>query len=348
MISKSTNSPMSTQKFSFITLILFGALLLILILSLGVGAVWLEPQRVVMALLKPAAPGVSSADIAIVKDLRLARVLLVALVGGGLAASGAAFQGLFRNPLADPFIVGASGGAALGATIAIVSGAVWQFAGFSAVPLAAFVGALIAVSIVYAIAEIGGQSSPITLLLAGAALSTLLSAIVSLLMLMSDESLHTTFTWLMGGFSGKSWSHLWTSTPYIIIGTLVLWMLARPLDALASGDETAQSLGLPLKQTRGALVAAATLVTAAAVAASGIIGFVGLMAPHVARLIFGATHHRLIPASALIGAILLVLADDLARTILAPVELPVGIVTSIIGGAFFLYLLKSRQNLLRG
>jgi len=339
---------MNTKQFTLISIILVIVLAIIMLISLGVGAVSLEPSRVVAVLFNPTDPALKASDITIVKDLRLARVLLAALVGAGLAAAGAAFQGLFRNPLADPFVVGASGGAALGATIAIVSGATWAFAGFSAVPLAAFLGALGAVGLVYSISEVGGKSSVITLLLAGAALSTLLSAIVSLLMLMSDEDLRTTFSWLMGGFSGKSWSHLWTGAPYIIIGILVLWLLARPLDALASGDETAQSLGLPLKQTRGALVAAATLVTAAAVAASGIIGFVGLMAPHVARLIFGATHHRLIPASALIGAILLVLADDLARTILAPIELPVGIVTSILGGIFFLYLLKSRQHLLRG
>lgn len=338
---------MSTKRFTIISIILIIVLAAIMLTSLGVGAVYLPPARVATALFNPTSPTLSTADIAIVRELRLARILLAALVGAGLAAAGATFQGLFRNPLADPFVVGASGGAALGATIAIVGGLTWTFAGFSAIPLAAFLGALGAVGLVYSISEVGGRSSVITLLLAGAALSTLLSAIVSLLMLMSDEDLQTTFAWLMGGFSGKSWDYLWTSAPYIILGSLALWLMARPLDALASGDETAQSLGLPLKQTRGALVAAATLVTAAAVAGSGIIGFVGLIAPHAARLIFGATHHRLIPASAILGAILLVLADDLARTILAPIELPVGIVTSILGGIFFLYLLKSRQHLLR-
>ncbi len=339
---------MSTKRFTTIIIILIFVLAAIMLVSLGVGAVSVPPAQVITILLNPTDPSLSTANITIVRELRLARILLAALVGAGLAAAGAAFQGLFRNPLADPFVVGASGGAALGATIAIITGATWAFAGFSAVPLAAFIGALAAVALVYSIAEAGGRSSVITLLLAGAALSTLLSAIVSLLMLMSDKDLQTTFSWLMGGFSGKSWSHLWASAPYIIIGTLALWLLSRPLDALTLGDDTAQSLGLPLKQTRGVLVAAATLVTAAAVAGSGIIGFVGLIAPHAARLIFGAAHHRLIPASALLGAILLVLADDLARTIVAPLELPVGIVTSILGGVFFLYLLKSRQHLLRG
>jgi iron complex transport system permease protein len=291
---------------------------------------------------------VISTDLAIVRDLRLARVLLAALIGAGLAAAGAAFQGLFRNPLADPYVVGASGGAALGASLAIISGLTWRFAGFGPVPLAAFMGSLLAVFVVYFIAEIGGRASAIELLLAGAALSTLLSAITALLMMIRDSTLHEVFTWTMGGLSGRSWPHLLNSGPYLLLGLGALWFMARPLDALALGDETAESLGLPLAQARGALVAAASLTTAAAVAAGGIIGFVGLIAPHAARLLFGAAHHRLIPASALVGALLLVLADDLARTILAPIELPVGIVTSLLGGTFFLYLLKTRQQELRG
>jgi len=329
-------------------LLLIALLGLVIVLSLGVGAVSLPPGRVLDALLRPAAPSVRPTDVAIVRDLRLARVLLAAIIGAGLAVAGAAFQGLFRNPLADPYVVGASGGAALGASIAIVAGVTWRVAGFGPVPLAAFVGALLAVFLVYFIAEVGGESSAIALLLSGAALSTLLSAITSLLMLVRDSTLHEVFAWTMGGLSGRSWPHLWNSGPYMLIGLGVMWLLARPLDALACGDETAESLGLPLRQARGALVAAASLTTAAAVAAGGVIGFVGLVAPHAARLIFGAAHHRLIPASALIGALLLLLADDLARTVLAPIELPVGIVTSLLGGTFFLYLLKTRQRELRG
>jgi iron complex transport system permease protein len=315
-------------------------LALVLVLSLGVGAVFVPPGRVLNALLHPSDPGVKPTDIAIIRDLRLARVLLAALIGAGLAAAGAAFQGLFRNPLADPYVVGASGGAALGASIAIVGGMTWRIAGLGPVPLAAFVGSLLAVFLVYFIAEMGGGSSAVAL--------TLLSAITSLLMLVRDTTLHEVFAWTMGGLSGRSWPHLWNNGPYMLIGLGALWLLARPLDALAFGEETAESLGLPLSRARGALVAAASLTTAAAVATGGIIGFVGLIAPHAARLIFGATHHRLIPASALVGALLLLLADDLARTVLAPIELPVGIVTSLLGGTFFLYLLKTRQQELRG
>jgi iron complex transport system permease protein len=339
---------MSSRRFVFFVLLLFALLVLATVLSLGVGAVFLPPRRVLDALLHPSNPGVKPTDVSIVRDLRLARVLLAALIGAGLAAAGAAFQGLFRNPLADPYVVGASGGAALGATVAIVTGMTWRVAGLGPVPLAAFAGSLLAVSLVYFIAEMGGNASAIELLLAGAALSTLLSAITYLLMLVKDSTLHEVFAWTLGGLSGRSWPHLWNSAPYLLVGLGALWLLARPLDALACGEETAESLGLPLPRTQGALVAAASLTTAAAVAAGGVIGFVGLIAPHAARLLVGATHHRLIPASALMGALLLVLADDLARTVLAPVELPVGIVTSLLGGTFFLYLLKSRQQELRG
>lgn len=339
---------MSFRRFALFMVLLCALLTLAIVFSLGMGAVFLPPGRVVAVLLRPWDLDVKPTDIAIVRDLRLARVLLAALIGAGLAAAGAAFQGLFRNPLADPYVVGASGGAALGASLAIVTGLTWTFAGFGPVPLAAFLGSLLAVFIVYFIAEVGGKASAIQLLLAGAALSTLLTAITSLLMLVRDSTLHEVFTWTMGGLSGRSWPHLRNSAPYLLAGIATLWLLARPLDALAWGEETAESLGLPLRRTRGALVAAASLTTAAAVAAGGIIGFVGLVAPHAARLLFGAAHHRLIPASALMGALLLVLADDLARTVLAPVELPVGIVTSLLGGTFFLYLLKTRQQELRG
>lgn len=329
---------------------LSGLLVIALVLSLGLGAVPLAPGRVLAALATqtPWSGPVREVDVTIVWDLRLARALLAALIGAGLAAAGAAFQGLFRNPLADPFVVGASGGAALGATLAITAGLSWNLAGFGPVPLAAFVGALLAVAVVYAVAEAGGHAPAVALLLAGAALSTLLSAAVSLLMLLNDRALMEVFAWLMGSLGGRSWPHLQASAPYLLVGLGALWLLARPLDALACGEDTAQSLGLSLPQARGAVVAAASLTTAAAVAAGGIIGFVGLIAPHAARLLFGADHHRLVPASALLGALLLLLADDLARTVLAPVELPVGIVTALLGGPFFLYLLKTRQRELGG
>lgn len=323
---------------------LLGLLTVGIIASLAVGAVSLPLGRVIDILVRPAASSVDPMEATIVWEMRFGRVLLAAMIGAGLASAGAALQGLFRNPLADPFVVGASSGAALGATLAIIAGWQWGAAGFGPVPLAAFAGSMLAVIVVYGIAEMGGTTTAIALLLAGAALSTFLGAVVSLLVMLNDQNLYAVITWLLGGLSGRSWPHLKASIPYMAIGIGALWFLARPLDALAFGDETAQSLGLPLSWTRGIIIAAASLTTAAAVAAGGTIGFVGLIAPHAARLLVGASHARLIPASALLGALLLLLADDVARTALAPLELPVGIVTAMLGGPFFLYLLKTRQR----
>ena len=314
-------------------------LVLVIIASVAVGAVMLPLSRVMRALLQPTTPGVEATDAVIVWEIRFGRVLLAALIGAGLAVSGAALQGLFRNPLADPFVIGASSGAALGATLAIVTGV-------GPVSLAAFAGSLLAVAAAYGIAEIGGVVPATALLLAGAALNTFLSAIVSLVMLFNEQSTYAVLNWLLGGLSGRSWPQLRTSVPYMGVGLVVLWVLARPLDALAFGDETAQSLGLPLGWARIAIVAATSLTTAAAVAAGGTIGFVGLIAPHAARLLVGANHARLIPASALLGALLLLLADDVARTVLAPLELPAGVLTAALGGPFFLYLLKTHQRIL--
>jgi len=204
------------------------------------------------------------------------------------------------------------------------------------------------VAIVYTIAQVGGMASAITLLLAGAALSTVLSALVTLVMSVQNRDLHEVFAWILGGLSGRSWPHLAAVWLYITGGSLILWLFSRPLDALSMGEETAQTLGLPLSQARGVIVAGATITTAACVAAGGTIGFIGLIAPHVARLFVGANHARLIPVSALLGALLLILADDAARTMMAPLEIPVGVMTALFGGPFFLYLLKTRQRELGG
>jgi iron complex transport system permease protein len=339
---------MSQRGFVMWISILAFALLATLVVSLGVGAVSIPPGRVLGVFFNPTQSNLNSTDVAIVRDLRLARVLLAGLVGADLATAGAAFQALFRNPLADTYVIGASSGASLGATLAISLGLTWSLAGFAPVPLAAFTGALLAVFLVYSIAGGRGKTTVIGMLLAGAAVSTVLSSAVTLVMMMDNDSTHEIFAWLMGGFGSRSWPQLWSSAPYLVLGILALWLASRPLDALSCGDDTAQTIGLSLSKTRGFIVAAASLVTAAAVASSGTIGFVGLVSPHIARLLFGATHRRLIPASALIGALLTMLADDLARTLLAPVELPVGLITSIVGGIFFLYLIRSRQRETRG
>jgi iron complex transport system permease protein len=339
---------MSKVRYHWVILILVIFLLGTVVFSLGVGSVYIPAERVIGVLFNINRPAVQSTDFTIVMDLRLPRVVLAVLVGAGLAVAGAAFQALFRNPLADPYVIGASGGASLGATLAISMSLTWSFAGLGPVQLAAFGGALLTVLLVYLIAGGGDKTYSMGLLLAGAAMSTMLLALVSLIMLINAKDMREIFSWLMGGFNGRSWSTVWSSGPLMVLGIAALWLLSRPLDAISCGDEIAQSIGLSLSRARVGIVTAASLVTAAAVSASGAIGFVGLVAPHIARLIFGATHRQLIPASALIGAILTLLADDLARTVIAPVELPVGTITSLVGGVFFLYMLKTHQRELRG
>ena len=337
---RSENSDTAPAHRTLLLICLAFAVLFAMLASLAMGAVRLPADRLLAALLCRA--DADASDLSIVWDLRLPRTLLAGLVGASLSVAGAAFQGLFRNPLADPYVIGASSGAAFGATIAMSFGIGGAALGMGVLPLAAFVGALLTVGLVYVMAEAGSQSSVASLLLAGSALSAMLSAIVSFLLIWQEQPWFHVFNWLLGGFSGRSWHHLVIATPYLILGSVLLWMLARPLDALTGGDELATSLGLPLRFTRFLIVAAAGLIVAASVAVSGIIGFVGLIAPHCARWMSGAGHARLIPVSALLGALLLILADIAARTMLAPIEVPVGILTAALGGPFFLYLLRTR------
>jgi iron complex transport system permease protein len=308
-------------------------LLTLIIVSLGVGAVPLTPGQVIAAL----SGNATAAHEAIVWDFRLARILIVCLCGMALAAAGVGFQGLFRNPLADPFIVGASSGAALGAVISVLLSA--RLGQTIPIGLAGFVGAIVAVFIVYGLAETSSYGSIAGLLLAGAALSTMLSALVSLVLLLNDRVMQEVFAWMLGGFSGRSWPHLRQIVFIVPLGTGILWLMSRPLDALAAGEESAATLGLNVRQTRFIIIIGASLLTASAVAAGGIIGFVGLIAPHLMRPVFGAGHRALLPAAMLTGSILLLTADNLARTLMSPLELPVGVFTALLGGGFFLFLL---------
>lgn len=323
---------MTRRRFVLLLLILAAVLVLATAGSLLVGSAEISPGRTAEIFLGAGSP----LDRTILLDLRLPRVLLAIVVGAGLAGAGTAYQGLFLNPLADPFVIGASSGAALGATVAILL----NVSGSGALPFAAFLGSLGAVGLVYLLGGSGGSSSPLTLLLAGAAVSTIVGALVSLLMILNDQSLGVIFNWLLGGLSTATWRELGYGAPMIAVGLAALGLFSRPLDALALGDDTARSLGLSVGTFRLAIVLAATLTTAAAVAAAGIIGFVGLVAPHAARRIVGGRSSRLLPASCLLGALLLLLADGAARGLAAPREIPVSIVTALVGGPFFLLLLR--------
>ncbi|NSW56141.1 MAG: iron chelate uptake ABC transporter family permease subunit [Armatimonadetes bacterium] len=275
----------------------------------------------------------------IVLDIRLPRVLLGCLVGASLALAGAVMQALFQNAMADPYIVGVSGGAALGAVAAMMLNIQLRIAGFTAVPILAFVGALATTVTVYVLAQRGGRVHTATLLLTGIAIGSLVSAVTSFLMLSRDELQPGVIFWLLGSLSGRSWLHVYALVPQLVMGLVVAVVMARPLNVLVLGDEAALNLGLDVQRTKRWLLGLSALLAASAVAVSGIIGFVGLIVPHVCRLIVGPDHRVLLPISALAGALLLVLADIPARMALAPTELPIGIITSLLGCPFFLYLL---------
>lgn len=314
------------------------ALLVSILIGFAVGAVKI-PFDELARLLIGEQTNLQPSEITILFKIRMPRVLLAATVGGAMGIAGAGYQGLFRNPLADPFVIGASSGAALGAVLVII-GAIGSSA---AIMPAALAGAMLTVLIVYIIANIGLHMPTVSLLLAGVAVSSLISAIVSLLMYLNKEELFTIIGWLMGSLSGRGWPEFKAVLPFVVVGGIVIWISARSLDSLTFGEETSASLGMNLGRNRGIVLFGASLATAAAVSAAGIIGFVGLIAPHFARLFVGARHVLVIPASGLLGGFLLVLADALSRTICAPAELPVGILTAIVGSPFFLYILKQRQ-----
>jgi len=273
----------------------------------------------------------------IVWSIRLPRILLGAIVGFALATAGTVMQGFFRNPMADPSIVGVSAGAAVGAVAYIVSPVVLPFG----LPAAAFVGALVAGFGVYLIATEGGRTPVATLLLAGIAVQTFLGAVISYLLLRAGDSLEEAVFWLMGHLHASTWGKVRLALPLVAVFFLVLLAYARDLNVLLLGEEDAHTLGIEVERTKRVLLAGSSVITAVAVAVSGVIGFVGLVVPHMLRLVVGPDHRILLPTSALAGAVFLVATDTVAR--MGPGEIPVGIVTAALGAPFFLYLLRNRE-----
>ena len=276
-------------------------------------------------------------------DIRLPRIVLALVVGAALSTAGASFQGIFRNPLAEPYLLGVSAGAALGATVAIV----WKpltSLGIYSLPLLAFVGATLAAFLVYRVATIGGHTGAAALLLSGVAVGSTLTAITSFLMVTTESDLHTVVVWLMGGLTTATWTKIYVTLPVGAAGFAYMMFMARRMNLLLMGEERARQLGIDGRRTRRNLMIVAAITTAAAVSFSGLIGFIGLMVPHIMRLLVGPDHRRLLPASALFGALLLLVADTVARTAMAPSEIPVGIITAAAGGPFFLYLLRARKG----
>jgi iron complex transport system permease protein len=325
-------------------LILIGSMLL----AVGLGAVRIGPGTTVRLVAwklgiadRPGNVPVSTA--VILFELRLPRVVLAVLVGSALAVSGAVFQALFRNPMADPAIVGVSSGAALGAIVVIILGGGAALGGLG-VSAAAFVGALVVAVLVYRLARIGPTVQVATLLLAGIAVAAVISAVISLIMAFSGEEIRSIYFWLLGGLGARGWQAVAVAAPLVAMGVGLAGVFRADLNLLALGEERAAQLGLDVERFKRTAVATGALLAAAAVSAAGVIGFVGLMTPHLLRLVLGADHQRLVPAVILGGAAFLVLADLAARTVLSPEEIPVGAVTALLGGPFFLYLLRREKR----
>jgi iron complex transport system permease protein len=308
------------------------------------GAVTVPPAEVLAAIgrgLRGQAGGL--ADVLIVQ-VRLPRVVMAALVGAALAGAGTLYQALFRNPLADPYILGVSSGAGLGAMIALTLTASAGSLRFGAVPFGAFVGALLTMALVVRLASLRGRLEATSLLLAGVALSYTLAAITSFLMVFARQQMAAIVYWMMGGLGAASWPYVAMVALMFVLGVIAPLLSTRELNLMLLGDERAGHLGLPVERFKLLMLASASLLTAAAVAVAGLIGFVGLMTPHIVRLLLGADHRRLLPASLLTGAVVLVFADVAARVVLRPVEIPVGIVTALLGGPFFIWLLVGERR----
>lgn len=319
-----------------------------MLLGMAIGPASIGLGDVVRVLLRHVAGiDVSVSPIAdtIVWQIRVPRVLLAGLVGATLAYSGAAYQGVFRNPLADPYLMGVASGAGLAAAIVIVSPLPLMYWHVSLVTLAAFAGAVIAIAVTYSVVARIGQATPIsTLILSGTALSALAVSATSYLMLANDRDAVVVLSWLMGGFNDSSWSKMWFILPYTIPAAAVVYLHGRILNILQLDEQQTRQLGIDVGRTQLVILLAASLAAAAAVAVAGIVGFVGLIVPHAVRLMVGPEHRRLLPLAAILGAAVLIVADLGARTLVQPDELPIGIITAALGAPFFLILLRRQKR----
>lgn len=280
----------------------------------------------------------------IIWQVRLPRVVLAGLVGATLGYAGAVYQGVFRNPLAEPYLIGVAAGAGLGASMVILSPLAYSDGVLSPVPAAAFAGGLIAVALVYAVARSAGGAQPTTLILAGVAVTSIATSITAYITLRHGPNAAAVLSWLLGSFNGSSWSRVGLLAPYAFGCGAAVVLFGRLLNVLQLDPEEAGYLGVDVERAHIVLLAIASLATAAAVSVAGLIGFVGLIVPHAVRIIWGPDYRRLIPLSALAGAAFLILADLLARTLLSPDEVPIGIITSLAGAPFFLWLLSRRRR----
>jgi iron complex transport system permease protein len=345
-----------TSRWKFILILLIVALFVTVVVSLNVGYAQIPFMDILTIIGKqvPFLNGyvnssmVKPADEGIILQIRLPRILAGVLVGAALAASGVLYQGVFKNPMADSYVLGVSAGAAVGASFSILFGVGSFVFGLRLEQVAAFLGALFAMFLVYNISRVGSRVPVATLLLCGIAVNFFLFAVVGLMEVIAGDELHAIVFWLVGGFSNVLWRDIWAVLPFIIFGTVAAYFYARDLNLLAMGEDTAQHLGVNVERAKQMCLVLASLMTGAAVSISGLIGFVGLMIPHATRLVIGPDHRILLPTSTIIGATFLVICDDIARVVASPfastLELPVGIITMLFGAPFFILLFRKKKQ----
>ncbi len=322
--------------------------LIITVLIIGIIAVTVGPAGIALPDLWKVITGAEDANnlfAVILFRIRLPRIILSFLVGSALATGGVLMQGLIRNPMADPYIVGTSAGAGLGATIAMILNLNLNFLGLSTVPLFAFIGALVTVFMVYKVSQHNGRIPVVHFLLAGMAVGFLLSALTSLLMVLGVKDYYKVVYWMMGSMAQGSWSEVKIIWPYLLIGLSTAIYLAKDLNLILLGEETAHNLGVNVERTKRISLITTALLTASAVSVSGVIGFVGLIIPHIVRLLIGPDHRKLVISASIFGGGFLMLSDTIARIAAAPLEIPVGVITALFGGPFFLYQLRTSRKI---
>ena len=345
-----------TSRWKFILVILVLGLFVTILVSLNVGYAQISFDKI-LAIIGNEIPFLNSLidpssillrDSAIILQIRLPRIIAGVVVGAALAASGVVYQGVFKNPMADSYVLGVSAGAAVGASFSLLFGTGFTIFGLRIVQVAAFIGALCAMFLVYNISRVGARVPVTTLLLCGIAVNFFLYSIVALLEVIAGDELHAIVFWLIGGFSNVLWSDIWAVLPFVIIGIVASYFYARDLNLLALGEDQAQHLGVNVERAKQMLLVLASMVTAAGVSLSGLVGFVGLMVPHITRLVIGPDHRILFPASTVVGAIFLVICDAIARVVATPfastLELPVGIITMLAGAPFFIILFRKKKQ----
>jgi len=329
-------------NYLYIILAIIALLFVVGIISLSFGSINLSPLKVLKIIFF--GEDVKQSLNVIIKQIRLPRIILSFLVGAGLSIAGVVFQGVIRNPMVDPYIVGISAGAGTGVTLAIVLNLQISFLFFNTIPLMAFFGSLITVYIVYNLAKTKDKVPVVTFLLAGVAVGFVLNAVMSFFMVIGTRDLSKIVYWLLGSLSTASWQDIRLMLPYFVVGNFIIIFFLKDLNLILLGERDAQHLGVDVEKSKRYLIIGASLVTASVVSVSGSIGFIGLIVPHIARMLVGPDHKKLFPTAAILGGIFLIVSDDLARILLAPMEIPVGIITALTGGPYFIYLLRKQKK----